>query len=212
MLDSTDILLVGLIAKQNPFLVTLEVSPFAVIAFVAIAMAVLLLRKSFKRRHKVVEMEISIGLIGKVKIQPKIEDIQIAHKIWTQLVTRKVAIRIDPDKDVIIEVYNSWYALFAHTRELISNIPAVTLKNEKSTQQLVDIATAVLNEGLRPHLTHWQARYRNWHEVHKSDLNNLTPQEYQKTFPEYKELIADMAIVNRNMIEYAEALKKIINA
>jgi hypothetical protein len=78
-------------------------------------------------------------------------------------VTRKAAQPIDIENDVILEIYDSWYALFGRIRQLISDIPGHMLRTEKSTQELVRIATQTLNDGLRPHLTRWQARFRHWY-------------------------------------------------
>ncbi len=80
----------------------------------------------------------------------------------------------------------------------------------KSTQQLVKIATDSLNLGLRPHLTKWQARYRNWWRNSDEALKNSTPQEHQKKFPQYDELVKEMLDVNKQMIDYAAQLEKIV--
>lgn len=163
------------------------------------------------KRYKLVKLDIALGKIGKAELRPSLEDIQIAHKIWTQLVTRKAAIPIDPEHDVIAEVYDSWYALFTEVRALISNIPAELVKEEKSTKDLVRIATATLNDGLRPHLTRWQARFRGWYEANKDQLKTCTPQELQRKFPDYQMLISDMAKINQEMIAYAAQLKHLID-
>src|SRR5260370_582398 len=72
-------------------------------------------------RYGMVEADISLGRVGDVKLQANTKDVQIAHQIWTELVTRKAAIPIDPDRDVITEVYGSWYQLFQRMRVLISD-------------------------------------------------------------------------------------------
>ena len=51
--------------------------------------------------------------------------------------TRKAAQPIDIEHDVIVEIYDSWYALFGRIRQLISDIPGHMLRKEKSTQELV---------------------------------------------------------------------------
>ncbi|WP_156302727.1 hypothetical protein [Methylogaea oryzae] len=184
----------------------------AVVAVVAIVSGIFWWLNHHKlRRFKLVKVDIALGKIGKAELRPNIEDIQVAHKIWTELVTRKAAIPIDPDHDVIVEVYDSWYALFTKVRELVSSIPAELIKEEKSTKELVRIATSTLNNGLRPHLTRWQARFRGWYEANSDRLKELTPQELQKQYPEYLELITDMKQINQQMIIYAEELKRLID-
>ncbi|MGI9102827.1 MAG: hypothetical protein ACR2IF_10340 [Terriglobales bacterium] len=141
---------------------------------------------------------------------PSWEDVQIAHKIWTELVTRKAAVPIDPDNDVILEIYDSWYALFQRVRQLVSEIPGRCVRREASTQTLIRIATDTLNLGLRPHLTTWQARFRNWWHHTEDALQTKTPQEHQKDFPQYATLLADMQQVNKMLIQYAAELHKIV--
>jgi hypothetical protein len=54
------------------------------------------------------------------------------------------------------------------------------------------------------------ARYRNWWRNSDEALKGTTPQEQQKKFPEYDELMAEMLGVNKLMIEYAAELEKIV--
>jgi len=191
--------------------INVNISFWVIVFLVGIICIWIAISKAHFRHYKMTKMEISFGNIGKVEIEPNNEDIQIAHKIWTQLVTRKAAIQIDPKKDVIVEVYDSWYSLFTEIRTLISNVPVPQLKRSKSTQELVRIATSTLNDGLRPHLTTWQAKYRNWYKNNLDQLKELTPQELQEKFPEFDLLIGDMIRINNQMIEYANELKKMIN-
>jgi hypothetical protein len=187
----------------------IEVSSW-VVALVLLLIIVVVTWRRVARQHHVVEVNINLGGIGCMKICPTWEDIQIAHQIWTELVTRKAAIPFNPEDDVIVEVYDSWYALFQRTRQLIGDIPGKCIRRDKSTQQIVKIATDTLNLGLRPHLTKWQARYRNWWRNSEDALKRTTPQEHQKSFPQYAELVEEMLGVNKLMIEYAAQLQKIV--
>lgn len=191
------------------YLLGIEVSPW-VWAFLLLLIIVFVIWRRLNKQHHVVEVNINLGGIGCMKICPTWEDVQIAHQIWTELVTRKAAIPVNPEDDVIVEIYDSWYALFQRTRQLIGDIPGKCIRREKSTQQLVKIATESLNLGPRPHLTKWQARYRNWWRNSEDALKTSTPQEHQKTFPQYAELVEEMVGVNKLMIEYAAQLEKIV--
>jgi hypothetical protein len=191
------------------YLLGIEVSPW-VWALVLLLIIGFVIWQRVNKQHHVVEVNINLGGIGCMKICPTWEDIQIAHQIWTELITRRAAIPFDPEDDVIVEVYDSWYALFQRTRQLIGDIPGKCIRRDKSTQQIVKIATESLNLGLRPHLTKWQARYRNWWRNSEDALKTATPQEHQKTFPQYAELVGEMLGVNKLMIEYASQLQKIV--
>jgi hypothetical protein len=193
---------------------SLQISPLF-IGFLTILVVIVFLLKlkggKFWHRYDVVEGEIPIAGLGKVKIKPNNETIHIAYQAWTELITRKVALPYDEDNDVIVEVYNSWYSAFGILRELAKNIPAHKLRNDKNSKELVDVMITVLNKGLRPHLTKWQARFRRWYQQEKEAQENvnLSPQEIQKKYAEYRELVKDMKTVNQIMLKYAEWLEKI---
>mgnify|MGYP003661145322 FL=1 len=101
--------------------------------------------------------------------------------------------------------------MFQKVREFISDIPADLIRNNKSTKEIVRIATQTLNDGLRPHLTRWQARFRTWNDAKKDKLMEMTPQELQKEYPEYNDLIEDLMKVNAQLIQYSQELKKIVD-
>ncbi len=56
----------------------------------------------------------------------------------------------------------------------------------------------------------WQARFRNWWRNQDEALNATTPQEQQKKFPQYDELMTEMLAVNKLMTEYATQLQKLV--
>ena len=168
-------------------------------------------RESLFHKYELVKLNVQLGNVGAVELRPNNEDVQIAHRIWTELMTRKAAQPIDIEHDVIVEIYNSWYALFGRVRQLISDIPGHMLRKEKSTQELVRIATLTLNNGLRPHLTRWQARFRHWYDKCPDAAKEKCPQDCQRGFPEYELLIEDIKRVNGQLIQYAGELEKIIH-
>ncbi len=195
---------------SDRYLFAIEISAWIVAIFALLVFAVIVIRWR-RRRFKVVSLDISLGGIGSVQLQPREEDIDLAHKIWTELVTRKAAVPVDPKHDVIVEIYDSWYALFGRVRELISQIPARLIREESATKELVRIATESLNNGLRPHLTRWQACFRNWYAHQDETLKTTSPQETQRGFPEYEELMKDLQRVNRELIQYAAELEKLVH-
>lgn len=160
--------------------------------------------------HEIDETMIGIGK-QRVVIKPNYVDMQIAYKLWVELSTRKIGLPIDFQHDVIVEVYNSWYEFFKITRDLIKEIPISKIRRNESTKEIVKISIDVLNEGLRPHLTTWQARFRKWYtnEVNNAEYAALAPQDIQKNFPEYRSLIANMQEVNQKLIQYRGILEKI---
>jgi hypothetical protein len=160
--------------------------------------------------YEINEAEIGVGS-QKIKIKPNQSDMQIAFKLYVELSTRKIGLPIDFDHDVIDEIYNSWYEFFKITRELIKEIPVTKVRNCQSTKDITRISIDVLNNGLRPALTKWQARYRRWYnlEIDKPENEILSPQDIQQKFPQFSELKEEMQIVNKNLIEYRKKLKEL---
>jgi hypothetical protein len=75
----------------------------------------------------------------------------------------------------------------------------------------------VLNVGLRPHLTRWQARFRRWYDrklrhydQSSTEDSVLDPQQIQAEFPQFKDLKADMERVNQSLIRYREKMHELI--
>lgn len=161
------------------------------------------------------DVEIQGGDIGIgnniIRFKPNKKDKEIAYQLWVELSTRKLGIPLDIDNDVIYEVYNSWYEFFKITRESLKEFPVSKLENEVSTE-IIDIAIGVLNGDLRKHLTKWQAKFRHWYDTEKDkeENDNLSPQEIQKKFPEYDELVKDLMTVNICLINYTNLLHDIV--
>lgn len=168
-----------------------------------------------KTPHQVAEMEMAFKL-GEQEVKYKVVrnfvNLEIAHRIYIELVTRKAAIEIDENHDVIEEVYNSWYNLFQITRDEIKKLSGNLLENNLHSDDLIQIATDVLNKGLRPHLTEHQARFRKWYseELAKEENKIISPQEIQSKYPKYEALIKSMKEVNITLINYAGELRKFI--
>lgn len=158
------------------------------------------------------ELNITLGGIGSVKIKPSHEVAQVAHKAWSELITRKAGLQFELEHDVIVEVYNSWYKLFGEMRSLIKEIPASHLK-KGNTKKLVDLLVDSLNKGMRPHLTKWQAKFRRWYDAElKKELNaNKTPQEIQKQYPHYADLVGELTLINQQIVAYTAEIKKLIS-
>lgn len=162
------------------------------------------------KSYEVNEADIGIGS-SKVTIKPNYEDMQIAYQLWVELSTRTIGLSIDLDNDVIEAIYDSWHEFFMLTRELVKGIPISKIRKDKSTKELVRVAIEVLNEGIRPHLTKWQARFRKWYnaEIEKNENFGLSPQECQKKYPEYDRLAQDLIEVNKRLIEYRKILRQL---
>lgn len=197
--------------------VSLQVDGCVAIGLTAVAISGLLWRYSRLSSGRSRDFELNEAEFGlgqqKIKLKPNDDDRQIAYKIWVELSTRKIGLPIDFDQDVVTEVYDSWHTFFSVTRELIKDVPVRKYQRD-STAKIIRLSIEVLNEGLRPHLTKWQARFRRWYEhaAKKEDFGNIAPQEIQQQFPAFKELTEDLKLVNERLIAYRNRMHDLITS
>lgn len=185
------------------------------ILFLFLVLAVLIfyfyINKS-KNKFDLVKLEFDASLLkGTFEIQRNYENVEVAYKIYTELTTRKAALLIDPNKDVISEIYDSWYVLFKVTREELKRLSGKNILDNES-KELVEMVTEILNVGLRPHLTTYQAEFRKWYDEEIKDPENRgkSPQDIQTQFKKYNDLIQSMEEVNNLLFEYCNQLHKFI--
>lgn len=199
---------------NSDFQLSLEVSPWIVFLLLLVLVSYFLYKYCGSnvrgRDFEIDEAEFGIGN-QKIKLKPNVIDKQIAYKIWVELSTRKIGLEIDLEDDVISEIYDSWFSFFSVTRELIKDVP-VSRFQRKETEKIIRLSIDVLNQGLRPHLTKWQARYRRWYERQLDASTNcdLEPQALQKTYPKFDELSADLLAVNKRLMVYRSRMYGVI--
>ena len=143
------------------------------------------------------------------RIERDRETARLAHQAYVELITRKAALEFEERDDVLTEIYDSWYALFGEIRRLTRELDADGIARNADLRQLHDLLVAVLNQGLRPHLTRWHARFRRWYTAEADGRPEASPQEIQRAYPEYDELVASLRMANQLLIELAAELKKL---
>ncbi len=161
------------------------------------------------RQFEMVEAETTIFGLPKFTVRANRENVRIAYEAWIELITRKAGLPFDEEHDTIVEVYNSWYELFSKLRSLAKTVPAHRLATCPDSQRLVEIMVEVLNVGIRPHLTKWQAKFRRWYDKRASDEPDKAPQAIQREYPDYEALIADLKQVNQGIVVYTNWLRKV---
>jgi hypothetical protein len=163
------------------------------------------------RSFDIEEAEIGLG-DQKITLRPNDTDRQIAYQIWVELSTRKIGLPIDLDDDVVIEIYDSWYSFFGVTRELLKDVPVAKFRRA-DTEKIIRLSMEVLNVGIRPHLTKWQARFRRWYEHTMAQEDKLvaSPQDVQQEFPQFADLKEEMQEVNHRLMAYRRKMHQIVS-
>ena len=179
-----------------------------IILLIVLLVLCIIFKKCMKlvNKYSVTINEVNLGIGNSIiKFSYSKKDQEIAYKLWVELSTRKIGLPFDRENDVIKEVYDSWYDFFKIARELLKEIP---LSRIPYSSDLIQLTEKVLNMGLRPHLTMWQARYRKWYDEALKEKSG-TPQDIQKLYPEYSMLIEDLLKTNEKMIEYKKLMGEI---
>jgi hypothetical protein len=218
MNDSTAVIIKTVFDYKKPALI-IETDWYFVIGIICLILLYVIYQKKIKTKLQNIfvqetSFEINTGLFKyNQKIKRSYQNLYVAHRIYIELVTRKAAIPIDVEKDVLVEVYYSWYAMFKTIREEIKNLPGDYLVDNESTKKLIDLTIEILNDGLRAHLTTYQAEFRKWYdkELKKEIDSDVSPQEIQKRYSKFKELTDSMIEVNRTLEAYCNQLKKLID-
>lgn len=192
--------------------ISLHVGWLLVVAVVLFAVVTPLIRKGLRKKRWAAEkVKLAFPNLFEMEICPDHETARIAYQAWVEITTRKAGLLFDPEQDVVTEVYSSWYQLFQVLRDLTKTVRVQHLKECEDTQKLVTMLVKVMNEGLRPHLTKWQARYRRWWEAARAKPENAdkSPQEIQKEYPQFSELVGELKVVNASFVDFAKALRQL---
>ncbi|PJA26333.1 MAG: hypothetical protein CO189_11290 [candidate division Zixibacteria bacterium CG_4_9_14_3_um_filter_46_8] len=165
-----------------------------------------IVNKRYKKSK--ITLNIPFGL-GNIVYDASDQDRVLAWKMYVQLKTRKAALLFDETHDIISQVYDSLHEIFPLTRDILSECCPHYLETQKS---ISDFVLRVLNDGIRPHLTQWHPLFRTWWERALISAENLekAPQDLQREFPQYQDLVADLKKMNNELIKYAEDLVDIV--
>ena len=157
----------------------------------------------FVRHKKYRFISVTVNLpfkLGNITYEPSEEDRIVAWKLYAQLKTRKAALIFDENNDVIDDIYDSLYELFPISRDLLMNLPICEIERRPS---IADLVLRVQNDGVRPHLTKWQCDFRRWWNsaLENPRNKNKRPQDIQKKYPRYEELIKELKEMNVELTE-----------
>lgn len=192
--------------------ISLHVGWLLVVVVIVMAVAIPFIRKGLRKKRWAAEkVKLAFPNLFEMEIYPDHETARIAYQAWVEITTRKAGLLFDPEHDVVTEVYNSWYQLFQILRDLAKTVRVQHLKECEDTQKLVTMLVKVMNEGLRPHLTKWHARYRRWWNtaLEKTENADKSPQEIQKEYPQFSELLGELKAVNASFVDFAKTLRQL---
>lgn len=213
MSDSTTTI-IGLTFNCSKSVLQLEINWLILVILILVVCFTVWALKIFSKRFHLKELEVEISGSPKAVFKAQRDDTSlfIANRINLELTTRKAALKFEEESDVIVEIYDSWYKVFQIIREEIKTVPGHYLQKHDPTDNLIGLTTNILNLGLRPHLTKYQAKFRKWFsmELKKEENKDKSPQDIQKKYSEYEALVKDLKNVNHILINYSDQLHQFI--
>lgn len=160
----------------------------------------------YKNRKRLNCFQVKDITVFNISINSNTKNVEIVYKMYVQLKTRKIGIKFDDENDVLIEVYDSWYSAFCSIRELMMGI-----KPTYNNKDIINVGDKILNKFTRPHLTKWQAKFRKWYEyeLDKEENYELSPQEIQKKYVYYDDLVKDLKKSQEQILIFLDQIEQI---
>jgi hypothetical protein len=146
------------------------------------------------------KVSLKIPWIGEVELAPDDTERRAAWALYVELVTRVAVQSLSADHGLLREALNSLHSLFGSTRQILREAgPAVGATRDS----VGGIAIRVLNEGLRPVLTHWHPRLLA-HEATRPP--NVSPPDHEAAWQHAGELRQELEGLREKLAQYAHAL------
>lgn len=145
-----------------------------------------------RRAVRLTEITVSVPQLGKLKFAVTAESQQVAWRLFVELATRVSTQQLPPGGARIRSALTSLHSLLAFIRDLLKeNPPSRRTGAEPTVEQL---AIVMLNNELRPFLTHWHHSLVEWQK------QNPTLDEEQ--WPLNEQCRAELLRVQGNLREY----------
>jgi hypothetical protein len=136
---------------------------YIIIGGVAGATAVLVLEQ-YRRTAQLTEVKITVPQVSELKFVVNNDARQVAWKLYIETVTRVSTQPLTDEDGFIREALTSLYGLFATTRDTLkASRPSVTVSGGQTVEHL---AVTMLNHELRPFLSKWHPRLREFEKTH----------------------------------------------
>lgn len=199
-------------------LISLLIAPYLQALILTVIIGIIInfifnIKKIYPTKGYVEIERAELGLSGsKIILRPNRSDKDMAYKLWVEISTRKLSLPFDPENDLIVEVYDSWYDFFQIARDLLKTIPSSRAETEDG-KKIISLTMDMLNKSIRPHLTKWQAGFRRWYDIRiAKEKEGVDPRTIQREYSKYDELIKEISVMTKYITAYKAVLGKIIKA
>ena len=165
---------------------------YIIIGAAAGAAAVLVLRQ-FWRTTYITQVTITVPVVGEATFDINNDARQVAWKLYIETVTRVSTQPLADEEGFIREALTSLYGLFATTRDTLkASRPSVRVSGRQTVEYY---AVTMLNNELRPFLSKWHPRLREFEKTH--------PDGPESAWPDNSACRRELRLVQANLVDYA---------
>ncbi|MET9624736.1 hypothetical protein ABZZ37_28755 [Streptomyces sp. NPDC006464] len=167
-------------------------SLFVITGGIAGAAAVLVVQW-YQRTARLTEVKVTVPQLSELTFTVNNDSRQVAWQMFVETVTRVSTQPLASDQGVVRESLTSMYGLFATTRETLKAArPSAAVPGGQTVEYL---AITMLNQALRPFLSHWHPRLQEFERNH--------PDSRESEWPENETCRAALRVVQRDVYDYA---------
>lgn len=165
---------------------------YVIIGGVAGAAAVLVMQQ-FWRTAQLTEVKVTVPQVSELTFVVNNEARLVAWKLYVETVTRISTQSLAGEEGFVREALTSLYGLFATTRDTLkASRPSVPVSGHQTVEHL---AVTMLNHQLRPFLSKWHPRLRQFEQAH--------PDGPESAWPENAACRLELRVVQANLVDYA---------
>ncbi|MFD9501313.1 hypothetical protein [Streptomyces sp. NPDC060035] len=148
-------------------------SLFAIMGGIAGAAAVLAVQW-YQRTARLTEVKVTVPQLSELTFAVNNDSRQVAWHMFVETVTRVSTQPLASDQGVVREALTSMYGLFATTRETLkASRPSAAVPGGQTVEYL---AITMLNGALRPFLSQWHPRLREFEQSHPDQQESEWPE------------------------------------
>lgn len=145
---------------------------YIIIGAVAGAAAIFVLQQ-YWQAAQLTEVKITVPQVSELKFVVNNDARQVAWKLYIETVTRVSTQPLTDEEGFIREALTSLYGLFATTRDTLkASRPSAHVSGGQTVEHL---AVTMLNHELRPFLSKWHPRLREFEKAHPNGSESAWP-------------------------------------
>jgi hypothetical protein len=165
---------------------------YIIIGAVAGAAALLVLPR-YWRSAQLSEVKVTVPQISELTFVVNNDARQVAWKLYIETVTRVSTQQLADEDGFVREALTSLYSLFAITRDMLkASRPSAPVSGGQTVEHL---AVTMLNHELRPFLSKWHPRLREYEKTH--------PDDSESGWPDNRACRAELRRAQENLAGYA---------